>query len=178
MNERERQTDHYDPRPAYPPPPAVKKIPVQREATEPAKIHKKEPSYMGKFYVILFFIAFGLLLISGIIGASEKYLERPDIEDYQKEIGIGWRGETPAEEKASEKAYNDDMESYEDSRRNLPATTALFLSCGLVILTFGLVIGAITDKSLPKNIKLGMLIVAGIIIAFTFASSEHITISI
>ncbi len=172
MNVRERQPDHYDPRPAYPPPPGTK---AQKEQSAPIKIDGKYPPTKRKFYIILFFIAFGLLLLSGILSGTVGYLEEPDIEDYRdKDNQYMWAGDTQEEQDASEQAYKDDVESYEDSDRNLKATKTLFMSCGFIVLTFGLVIGAFTDKSLSKRTKLGMLITAGIIITFAFGATIRI----
>ena len=173
MNGRERRSDLYDPRPAYPPPPAARELPDTAEPAGPAMHHRKEPSSMGKFYVIMCLIAFGLLLISGILGGAFRYLEEPEEEDYQDEEG-SW-GENQEERDANQKAYEDAGESYDDSQRNLGASRALFMDCGVVVLTFGLVIGAVTDRTLSKRTKLGMLIAAGIIIAFTLGSPGQVT---
>ena len=168
MNERERQIDHYDPRPAYPPPQGTIESPL------PTKIKRKERSSMGKFYVIICFVAFGLLLISGLLDSSARFQEEPDREDYEDDDGYNWKGENEDQRKASEKAYKDAVESHEDSVRTLLATTTLCRYCGAVALSFGLAIGAITDKSISKRTKLGMLIAAGIIIGLTFSPGLRI----
>ncbi|MDP6156613.1 MAG: hypothetical protein QF682_10865 [Candidatus Thermoplasmatota archaeon] len=173
MNGRERESAPYDPRPAYPPPPSARE---QKTLSKPTMIHREGRFSTGKFYVIMCFVAFGLLLISGILGGTVLYLEEPDEEDYRDdESNYRWAGDTPEEQDANEKAYKDAGESYEDSSRNLGATRVLFMNCGIVVLTFGLVIGAITDKSLSKRTKLGMLIAAGIIVAFSLGSPGQVT---
>ncbi len=105
-------------------------------------------------YIIICCFAFGLLLISGILNASVRYMEEPDDDDYDYD---------------ESDQYDKDLESYEDTGRNLMATSSLFRNCGAVILSAGLLIAVFLDKSLSSKTKLGMLIAVGLILGLIFS---------
>jgi len=106
----------------------------------------------GYINVIIFGII--LLLIGGIIFVSSGFLDdpyEPDYDDY---------GE-----------YQEDEEDYRDNIRLIQTIGSVVQYFGLILFSWGMLIGALTDRDLAQNIRLGMLISLGIIIGFKIGGS-------
>jgi len=113
------------------------------------QMQSKPPSYSypsPKVYLVLIIIGLCILMIGGMIYVSQGFLKAPSYDD------------------------QDEYEEYQDAKRVIPATGHLLEYIGLLILTIGLIIGAIKDESLPANGRLGLLIAFGLIIGFKFMS--------
>lgn len=111
------------------------------------------PEGVSKGYVILVIVGVLILLIGGIIIASEGFLNDPysddydDLDDYQKE-----------------------REDYLDTLRTMDAIGNLIQYIGLIPLSIGLIYGAVRDNRIPANIRLGMLITMGIIVGLKIST--------
>lgn len=119
---------------------------------------RRTPEKKLKGYMILCFIAFGLILSSIIVGTIANFLESPNDDDYEKDSD-----------------YRADLEKYHDRIRVLTALTTFFRTCGGCMLAFALLLGGLTDSTLTKNVKLAMIIAAGLIIAYFFNSDMGLT---
>jgi len=108
---------------------------------------------VSKGYVIMVIIGLVILLVGGIIIASEGFLNDPyqndydDLDDYQKE-----------------------REDYFDTLRTMDAIGNLIQYIGLIPLSIGLIYGAVRDSRISPNIRLGMLITMGIIVGLKISS--------
>lgn len=84
------------------------------------------------------------MLVGGIIFISVGFVDDP--EDY------------------------DEREEYEDTVRTISTLGNIIQYVGLMVLSVGLIIGAIKDESLHANVRLGMLIAMGLIVGFKIMS--------
>lgn len=121
---------------------------------------KKEISKSGgsmkRIYLIACYVAFALFFLSIIFNSIVNFLEAPDRDDYDYD---------------DEDKYDEAEDTYSDQVRVLGAFGGLFKNTGCCALSFGLVLGGITEKSLPKYVKLAMIIVGGLVIINTFSSN-------
>ncbi len=117
---------------------------------------KKSQGGLKRFYLIACYIAFSLFLLSIIFNSIINFMESPDRDEYDYYD--------------DDDDYDEAKESYNDRVRIIGAFGGLFKNIGCCALSFGLVIGGITDKNLPKCVKLAMIIVGGLLIINTFAS--------
>lgn len=85
-----------------------------------------------------------VLLIGGLIFISAGFVDDP--EDY------------------------DEREEYEDTVRTISTLGNITQYVGLIVLSIGLILGAIKDESLHANVRLGMLIAMGLIVGFKIMS--------
>jgi len=53
-----------------------------------------------------------------------------------------------------------------DTIRVIQTTGVIIKSIGLIVLSLGLLLGAVNDNNLPINVRLGMLVAMGLIIAY------------
>ena len=63
-----------------------------------------------------------------------------------------------------------DREEYSDTVRTYATIGNMIEYIGIMVLSIGLIIGAIKDDGLHANVRLGMLIAMGLIIGFKIAS--------
>ncbi len=63
-----------------------------------------------------------------------------------------------------------DREEYQDTVRTITSLGNIIQYVGIMILSVGLIMGAIRDESLHGNVRLGMLIAMGLIIGFKIMS--------
>jgi hypothetical protein len=91
-----------------------------------------------------------LLLIGGIVFISVGFIDDPDDSN-------GWDEEDPWEE-------------YRDTLRTVNTLGHVIQYVGIMVLSVGLIIGAIRDESLHANVRLGMFIAMGLIIGFKIMS--------
>jgi purine-cytosine permease-like protein len=92
-------------------------------------------------YLGLIIIGIIIIMVGGIVLASWGFLDDPD-ENGEK------------------------REDYNDNVRTITTSGNLIQYVGLLILSIGLILGAVKDETLPPNIRLGMVIAMGIIIGF------------
>jgi purine-cytosine permease-like protein len=92
-------------------------------------------------YLGLIIIGIIIVMVGGIVLASWGFLDDPD-ENGEK------------------------REDYNDNVRTITTSGNLIQYVGLLILSIGLILGAVKDDTLPPNIRLGMVIAMGIIIGF------------
>ena len=135
----------------YPVPPVST---VHHEAGSGSSESQPAANPVRTTYLIICCLAFGLLLISGVLSSSVRFMEEPDSDDYDYD---------------ENDKYDKDKEMYEDTVRNLLATSSLLRDCGAVTLSAGLLIGVFLDNSLSSKTKLGMLIAAGLILGLIFS---------
>jgi hypothetical protein len=101
-------------------------------------------------YIGLLLAGVLLLLIGGIIYMSVGFIDDPDNAD-------PWDSDTEREE-------------YQDTVRTITSLGNIIQYVGIMILSVGLIMGAIRDESLHGNVRLGMLIAMGLIIGFKIMS--------
>ena len=99
-------------------------------------------------YLALIIVGIIILLVGGIIWFSFGFLDT---------------GEDDGNSVSS--MYGGDKE-YRDNRRMITTIGNIVEYIGVILLSVGLTIGAINDKSLPANTRLGMLIAMGLIVGF------------
>jgi hypothetical protein len=87
-----------------------------------------------------------LLLIGGIIFISVGFIDDPDDVDRWDE--------------------SEEREEYLDTVRTISTLGNVIQYVGIMILSAGLIVGAIRDESLHANVRLGMFIAMGLIIGF------------
>ncbi len=97
-----------------------------------------------KPYLGLIIIGIIILLVGGLIYISAGFLDDP--EDYTE------------------------MEDYSDGVRTITTLGNLLGYIGLILLSIGLIIGAIKDEDLPANVRLGMFIAMGLIVGLKIMS--------
>jgi hypothetical protein len=101
-------------------------------------------------YIGLLLIGITILLIGGIIYMSVGFLDDPDDND-------GWGGGDP-------------WEDYRDTIRTMVTLGNVIQYVGIMVLSVGLILGALKDESLHANVRLGMLIAMGLIVGFKIMS--------
>ena len=82
-------------------------------------------------------------MVGGIIYASWGFMDDPDDDSDDKE-----------------------REKYSDSIRILVTLGNFLEYIGIMILSIGLILGAVKGKSIHPNVRLGMLIAMGLVIGF------------
>jgi hypothetical protein len=87
-----------------------------------------------------------LLLIGGIVLNSTGFIDDPD------------------------QGTSESREEYSDTVRTYATIGSIIEYIGLMVLSIGLIIGAIKDDGLHANVRLGMLIAMGLIIGFKIAT--------
>ena len=97
----------------------------------------------GKGYLALIITGIIILMVGGIIYVCWGFLDDPD-----------------------EDSDSDDREKYSDNVRLISTTGNLLQYIGIIILSIGLVLGAVKDETIHQNVRLGMLIAMGLIIGF------------
>jgi hypothetical protein len=137
-----------------PPPPPI---------NEPAGtlVYQRPPQ---KPYLTMILLGLAILIIGGIIAASAGFLndpQRPDSRDF----------EDSSKFEDAEKDYRDDQEKYKDNVRYINAVGGVVQYIGLMAFGIGMITGAISDKELSQNTKMGMFIAMAIIIGFKIAGS-------
>jgi hypothetical protein len=85
-----------------------------------------------------------ILLVGGLIYISAGFIDDP--EDYNE------------------------REDYTDGVRTVTTLGNLLEYIGLILLSVGLIVGALKDDDLPANVRLGMLIAMGLIVGFKIMS--------
>ena len=95
-------------------------------------------------YISLLLGGIIILLVGGIIFISVGFIDDP--EDF------------------------DEREEYNDTVRTISTLGSLIQYVGLMVLSIGLILGAIKDESLHANVRLGMLIAMGLIVGFKIMS--------
>ena len=108
---------------------------------------QKKDLFVG--YVRYITIGILLLIVGYIIFYCISFIDDPNEYEYTGDNGNN--------------DYQKDYEKYNDIKRPITATGSLLSSVGLMILSFGLILGAITDDKIPANARLGMLIAVGLI---------------
>ena len=101
-------------------------------------------------YIGLLLIGICLLLIGGIISISIGFIDDPDGND-------GWTGGDP-------------WEDYTDTLRPVHTLGNVIQIVGIMVLSVGLILGALKDESLHANVRLGMLLAMGLIVGFKLMS--------
>ena len=91
-------------------------------------------------YVGLIMVGIIILLVGGLIYISAGFVDDPD--DF------------------------DDRDDYQDTVRLITTVGNLILFIGIILLSMGLINGALKDDSLHPNVRLGLLIAMGLIIGF------------
>ena len=105
-----------------------------------------EPPIRG--YIPLIIVGIVILLVGGIIYVSWGFIDDPD-----------------------ESSDSDAREEYSDNIRTMAAVGDVIQYIGLIILSVGLLMGAITDNNLPINVRLAMILAMSIIIGFKISST-------
>jgi hypothetical protein len=101
-------------------------------------------------YIGLLLAGVILLLIGGIVLISSGFIDDPD------EVN-SWDD-------------NDEREEYSDTVRTITTLGNVIQYVGIMVLSIGLILGAIKDESLHANVRLGMLVAMGLIIGFKIMS--------
>jgi hypothetical protein len=119
------------------------------------------PQPMGRVgppigYMMLIIIGLIIFLVGGIIGYSTGFMDDPDPVDYDTS--------NPDEQEDWDK----DTEEYSDGIRSMNAIGRIVELLGLMILSLGLVLGAVRDERLPAHVRLGLLIALGLIFGIKF----------
>ena len=104
---------------------------------------------LSRGYLALIIVGIIILLVGGIIWFSFGFLDT---------------GEDDSSSMTSS-MYGGDKE-YRDNKRMITTIGNIVEYIGVIILSIGLTIGAINDKSLPANTRLGMLIAMGLTVGF------------
>lgn len=99
-------------------------------------------------YIPLIVAGIIILLVGGIIYVSWGFLDDPD-----------------------ESNDSDGREEYTDNIRTIAAVGDVIQYIGLIILSVGLLMGAITDNKLPINVRMAMVLAMGVIIGFKISST-------
>jgi hypothetical protein len=129
--------DYYEETPTRPtrtPPP-----PPPREI-----VSRSSPNFLS-----LIVIGIVIVLIGGIIIISFGFINDPDDEEYSSD---------------NYSNYEKDLEEYMDMYRMVSALGSLVQYVGLIILSIGLIYGAVRAEYLPPNVRLGMLLAMGLIV--------------
>lgn len=126
------------------PRPYIQPQPVQQPVPQPVRTTPTAPYGPSRNYMGLIIGGIVVLLVGGIIFISAGFINDP--EDY------------------------DEMEDYTDQVRLITTLGSLIEYIGLIILSIGLIKGAVNDNSLHPNVRLGMLIALGLIVGFKIMS--------
>lgn len=149
--------------------PIQQPIQPQPQYQQPQLQQQAPPIKKSVPYLWLTLIGIVILLVGGITYNGVDFWERPDEEDYGlDEFDYDDYGTKAYKDRKN--VYDDACESYEDTIRNIRATGKLVQHVGLIFLSIGLFMGAIGDDKLPPNVRLGMLVVLGLILGVKFIS--------
>jgi hypothetical protein len=96
-----------------------------------------------------------LIMIGGILFNILGLIDTPNRSEYTDD---------------EHEIFERDQEHYFDNMRMYSAIGKLIMLFGVIILSLGLIIGAIKDHNLPENVRLGMLIAMSIIISLRFVT--------
>ncbi len=105
-------------------------------------------------YMLIFYLAAFLLLISVLLAAVTQLAEEPepystdDYDDYDD--------------------YQDAVEAHQDFERNMYGGIILTRGLGALLIAFALIIGGIHDPNVSDLVKLGMFIGAGLVLGLMF----------
>lgn len=113
----------------------------------------------NRSYTIIIITGIILLMIGSIILISFNFVGEPD-SPIRSEYDS-----TSDYNKALEK-YQKDTKSYANNKRIVQTLGYLLQQISLIVITLGLIIGAIKDDSLPDQARLGMFIAIGLILGF------------
>lgn len=111
---------------------------------QPVRTPPAAPYGPSQNYMGLIIGGIVVLLVGGIIFISAGFINDP--EDY------------------------DEREDYQDQVRLITTLGSLIEYIGLIILSIGLIKGAVKDDSLHPNVRLGMLIALGLIVGLKIMS--------
>jgi hypothetical protein len=100
----------------------------------------------SRSYIALLLAGVLLLLIGGVVSMSVGLVNDPDDSN-------GWDSDDP-------------WEDYTDFIRTINTLGQVIQYIGILILSGGLIVGAIRDESLHANVRMGMFIAMGLIIGF------------
>ncbi len=115
----------------------------------------EEPPYAyppTRGYLSLIIIGIIVLMGGAIIYIGSGFLDDPDDPDYD----------------------SNEKEEYYDNVRTIMSVGNLIQYIGIILLSIGLLLGAVNDDRLPINVRLGLLIAMGVIIGFKI-SGTYIT---
>lgn len=125
----------------------------------------------SKGYISLITIGVIIVLIGCIIWASSGFLSPPNqYEDKYREESE-WGSSSPNDK------YYKDRADYSNTVRIISTIGNIIQTIGVVMLALGLALGGMKDKDLTANVRLGMIIAMGLIIAFkitTFVSTTSL----
>lgn len=93
----------------------------------------------GRGYAGLILVGILILLIGGMVSSASGFLDPSEYDEYNE---------------------------YQDAVRVTTAIGAIIQYVGLILMSIGMLIGAIRDETLPQNVRLGILIAMGLIIGF------------
>lgn len=135
----------------------------------PPRSYTARPS---KGYIPLIIIGVIIVLIGCIIWTSSGFMSPPNQYDdkYQDETEYGGS-------QTSDKYYKDRTD-YSNNVRIISTIGNIIQTIGLILIALALALGGIKDTDLTANVRLGMIIAMGLIIAFkitTFVSISSLS---
>lgn len=134
----------------------------QQPTGMPPQVYMGRPPVGG--YLSTIIIGIIILLIGGMIAVGAGFLDdpqQPDSDDYED-----WEDYEEAL-----RDYRDEEEEFQDNTRLIQTIGNTVQYIGLILFSVGMLLGALTDRGLAPNIRLGMLVALGIIIGFKIGGS-------
>ena len=121
--------------------------PLPRRRAMPPPYPENEHHYPpSRGYVSMIVVGIIILMIGSILLVSWGFMDDPDSGDSGRE-------------------------EYYDNIRTISTLGKMTQFIGLIILSIGMIQGAISDNNIPINVRMGLLIAMGIIIGFSISSS-------
>jgi len=102
-------------------------------------------------YYFLILVGVILLIIGYLIGNIGGYYGEPVLDDYT--------GDDAQDD------FDEDKADWQSTLRTLTTTANLIAHLGLLLMAMGIIIGAIKDDGLPPMVRLGMLIMLGLLLS-------------
>lgn len=148
---------------SYPQQPPMQ--PELQTQIQPQNLSHSPPIKKSELYFQLIIIGIVALLLGGLIIGIMGFFECPDLDDYVGDLDYGSEAYI-----TKDKEYDEDYETYDDNERTILSTGRIVEHIGLIFLSIGVFMGAIKDDKLPPNVRLGMLVVLGLILAVKYVS--------